>query len=522
MERLLRFALRHRLLPRLRAIERFGRDPVGAQVNVLRGLLAAAAQTEWGRRFDFTRLARERDVVGAFQDRVPLHDYDAFRADIARMRRGEADVLWPGRVCRFATSAGTTARGKHLPATDELIRANLRNGAAALLSYLAETGNTSCVRGTPISLTGRVADDPDFPGVRVGEISGLGAEYWYSRSRLRRLLIRRRNIPWEVQQIADWDQKLDAIVAHTMQRDVRVLAMVPSWGLQLFDRLIHSYNDHHQAAATTVGAIWPKVKLIIAGGVPLRAYRDVLLARIGLPGVDLVEVYGASEAPMAFQSSRADPAMMLQLDSGVFFEFVRREDAEKASPRRYTVADVEPGVDYQPVVSTCGGLWAYRIGDVLRFTRLFPHKIMVLGRTVEMLDSYGEFVRGDEAREALRHAAAQSGSPVIEFHVAPRPAGVAGRHAHQWLIEFDQPPADPQQFAAALDERLRQLNPTYDCCRREKGFGPPEVVPLGRGTFFQWLRATRGDLGAQTKIPCMSDHRDLADGVLNMLLASAH
>lgn len=514
METLLRFLLQRRLPRPLRVIDRFCRNPLGAQVRLLRRLLTDAAGTEWGRRFRFAQLAREPNVVAAYRHAVPLHRYEDFSDDIARMRRGEPNILWPGAIRRFATSAGTTSRGKYLPASDELIQANLCNGASALLSYLAETGNTACVRGLPITLTGRVADDPENPGVRVGEISGLGAEYWYTRGRLRRMLIRRRNIPWSIRQLADWDEKLDAVVDYAMSRDVRAMAMVPSWGLQLFDRLIQRYNARHGASVTTVGQIWPRLGLLVCGGVPLRAYRDVLLARIGLPRVDLVEVYGASEAPMAFQSSQADPAMMLHLDNGVYFEFVRLEDAEQANPPRVALGDVQLGVDYMPVVSTVGGLWAYALGDVLRFTQLSPPKILVRGRTTEMLDSYGEFLRGDEAREAIRHASRSSGSHAIDFHVAPRPAGGQRRHAHQWLVEFDTAPQDMAVFAEALDACLRRQNAMYDCCRREKGLGSPEVVPLVKGTFHRWLKTARREVGAQTKIPAMSDDRDMADAVL--------
>jgi hypothetical protein len=180
------------------------------------------------------------------------------------------------------------------------------------------------------------------------------------------------------------------------------------------------------------------------------------------------------------------------------------------------VADVEPEIEYVPVVTTCGGLWAYTIGDVLRFTSVFPHKILVTGRTTELLDTYGEFVRGEEAREAVRYASQCTGLAVREFHVAPRPAGDGQRHAHQWLIEFDVIPEATETFAEALDKHLQRLNPAYACCRREKGFGEPEVVALEKGSFHRWLTTAREQVSAQTKIPSMSDNRDLADGVLRL------
>jgi len=509
---LLDFMLRRRLLPALRRIDRFGADSANLQKRVLRRLLSAAAGTEWGRRFGFADLSHAADPVAAFQNRVPPQDYEGFRDAIARMRRGEPDILWPGRIRLFATSAGTTAQGKYTPVNERLIHANIRNAAAAVTSYLTETRNVQCLRGTPLSLTGCVEDDRAHPGVRVGEISGLAAEAW--QRRWWRKLLLRRNLPRDILYLTDFEEKLDRIVDYAMDRDVRIVGMVPTWGLQLFDRLLQRYNERHAVQASTVGQIWPRLQLIVAGGVPLRVYRGMLAERVGLARLAFVETYGASEAPMAFQSSQGDPALMLHLDNDVFFEFIRDEDLGRGDARRYWIADVEPGVRYVPLVTTCCGLWAYMLGDVVEFTETSPHKILVVGRTAEMLDTYGEFVRGEQVREALSEACRESAAQVVEFHVAPRPARDNCPHAHQWLVEFDRPPRDEGAFAAALDRRLQELNPMYACCRREKGFGPPEVRPLPRGAFYRWLRATGRTDRAQMKVPCMCDHRDVAEAVL--------
>jgi hypothetical protein len=498
----------------LRRIDRFCKDPVRTQASVLRRLLRTAARTEWGKRFAFADLARQEDVVGAYQERVPLQDYEAFREDILRMRRGEHDILWPGQVSRFATSAGTSAAAKNTPASDALIRANIRLVAGAILSYLAETGHVDCLRGLPVSLTGHVGEDPSNRSMLVGEISGLAAEFWHEGKRIRRSLTRHRSLPREVHRIPDWDQKLDAIADYAVGEDVRLMAAVPSWGLQLFDRLIERYNHRHGTTVDTVGEIWPNLRLILAGGVPLRAYRELLERRIGLPRVDFLEMYGASEAPLAFQSSLMDPALLLHLDNGIFFEFLRHDEFGSCTPRRHTLADVVPGTAYVPVVSTCGGLWAYQLGDIVRFTQVTPHKIVVVGRTVEMLDSYGEFVSAEQARDALNHAGAATGLKFAEFHGVFCPASQGLRHCHQWLIEFDKRPDDVSAFAESLDRRLREINPMYDSCRREKGFGRPHVVALPRGAFYEYRKTEHGKIGAQTKVPCLSDDRGFADGVL--------
>lgn len=516
MQSLIRLLLRSRVLRPLRVVAQFEKDPVGTQVRVLRGLLSKAAGTQWGRKYRFAELAELACPVQAYQERLLLRRYGDYRAEIARMRAGEPDVLWPGTVRSFATSAGTTMRGKYTPATDELIQGNLDNVAAGLLIRLDEAGDLSCLWGIPLSLTGFVLEDPEHPGVRVGEISGLGAEFWYGRKRLRRAIARRKNIPDQIRRMVSWDEKLDAIVEYTLDRDVRILAMVPIWGLQLVDRLIERYNERNSPRASTIHDIWPNLSVVISGGVPLRAYRQRLEHWIGPPAVDFVELYGASEASMAFQSSRNDPALELHLDNGTFFEFVRRGQEADPGATRVTVAEVELGVDYVPVVTTCGGLWAYVIDDVVRFTSLSPHKILVIGRTAELLDSYGESLRGEEAREAICSAASTTGLAVREFHVAPRPAGHGRPHSHQWLVEFEAGEQPDGEFAEVLDGRLQELNPAYACCRREKGFGVPEVLTLPKGSFLRWLDSTADKVSAQSKIPCLSDNRDLADGVLEL------
>ena len=514
MQALLRFLVRRRLPRRLRVVDRFLRDPVQTQAEVLRRLLARAAPTEWGRRHRFAELARQADPVAAYQQQVPLQSYASLSVEIERMRAGEADVLWPGVVRRFATSAGTTSAGKHTPVTDELLLGNLDNTAAGLLCYLAESGNLACLAGLPLSLTGYVREDPAYPGVRVGEISGHSAEHWFRHNRLRRALVRRKNLPAQIRHMADWDQKLDAIVDYAIDRDVRILGTVPSWGLQLLDRLLASYNAEHQLRLSTVGEIWPNLSLVLSGGVPLRLYRQRLEEKLGLPKIDFLEFYGASEGSIAFQSSQEDPTLLLHLDNGLFFEFLRFDDRQTSSPRRYTVADVETGFEYIPVLTTCAGLWAYQLGDTIRFTSVFPHKIVVTGRTAELLDSYGEFLRGDEIREALREACQQTGMIAGEFHVVPRPADDGRPHAHQWLIEFDTTGEPPEPFAEALDSCLQRQNPSYACCRREKGLGPPEVVAIVPGSLHRGLTTVHRQLSAQTKVPCLSDHRQLADEVL--------
>jgi len=506
---------KHRLGP-LGAVRRFSKDPVGVQTMVLRRLLASAVGTEWGRRYRFSEILRQPDIVGAYQDRVTLHKYPAFHEDHMRVLRGAENVCWPGRFRYVATTAGTTSRGRVLPATEESIRNDLRFGRAMMLSYLAETGRTAALGGAMLTLPGRIEPHAENADILIGDMTGCIADYCLRTGLMRKRLARSRVLPERIRNITDYDSKAAAIAEHMIPKDVRMMVMMPSWGLALVEKVIDRYNATHARQVRTLGEIWPRLQLVVAGGVPLTPYRKMLEERIGLPAVDFLEVYSASEASLAFQSELSDPAMLLHLDNGVFYEFVRFDEAHTAAPRRYTVADVELGVPYLVIMTTCNGLWAYHLEDVVRFTRLFPHKLVVAGRAGELLDNFGEFLFSEEVRGAMRHACRITSAVVREFHVAPRPTEANRRHAHQWLVEFDRAPEDLGALAHGLDTYLREVSSSYASTRAKHGIGPPEIVPLPPGTFGQWLKCYRSHVIGQTKVPIMSEDRTVADTVLGL------
>ena len=502
-------ALLHTTGP-LRTVDRFKRQPVRTQRDVLRDLLRRAAATEWGQRYGFADLARANDVVGAYQDRVPLHTYDDIREDAERVRGGAKDVMWPGRFEHFAVSSGTVSEGKIIPISMEMIVNDRAFSVGAGLNYVAETGNLKLLGGKHLTLPGRIEEDPNYPGTLVGEISGLLAEHapaFFSTLY--------QAVPNEISFLPNWEEKLRAIAERTVDEDIRMLVMAPTWALVLFKELIRCYNERHGAAATTVGEVWPNLQLFISGGVALRSYRALLEEQIGID-IDFIETYGASEGFFSFQNTLDDPSMLLHLDNGLFFEFVRMDEKGGENPRRYTVADVEPDVRYALYVTSCSGLWAYDVGDVVRFTQTDPPKIMVAGRTSEMIDKYGEAVFGDEARAALRAACQDTGARVTDYHVAPRVVENGGLPGHEWLIEFEQSPEDLDAFAGAIDAYLQRVNRHYQIRREAHAFEGPVVRPLPDGAFYAWLKQTRDRVSGQTKVPRMSEERTVADQVLRV------
>ena len=497
-----------RLLPPLRRIDRFRADPAGTQRRALRSLLLRAARTEFGERHGFAEMARSEVPELEFAASVPLATTESLREPVERMRRGERDVLWPGRVTSFVQSTGTTGTPKILPCTDETLRQWVTYGASVVFSHAWHRRDLGCLRGRTFSLAGAVREDPEHPGARLGEISALAADYWASRSPLRRF-VPDRDLPPSVRAQPSLDAQVDAACDFAMDRDVRMVSVAPSWALLLFERLIERHRARHGRRVETVGEIWPGLRLLICGGVPLATYRDALLERIGLPDVALVETYGASESLVALQERPDAEGMLLDLGLGTHFEFVRETELHDAVPRRVSIAGVTLGERWVPVVSTPSGLWACPIGDVVRFTSLSPHELVIEGRSAELIDSWGEKVTGEQAQRALVAA----GIVARAFHLVPRPAREGRRHAHRWLIELASAPADVEALARSLDERLSAISAPYAHCRAELGLGPPEVLALREGALGRALLRARPRATVQAKVPRTSDRADLADAV---------
>lgn len=494
----------------LQRIEAFREDPVGTQRTLLRSLLTRAASTEWGQRFRFSEIAEADDVVAAYQERVPLHTYDDIRGDVERIRAGAADVMWPGTVRNFAVSSGTVSEGKVIPISNETIESNRSFSIGAGVNYLKESLDPRFLGGTHLTLPGRVEEDPNYPGTMAGEISGILAEN--APGFFRNLF---QAVPNDITFLPSWEEKLEAVARWTVDQDVRLLVMVPTWALNLFDQVIELHNERNNDTATTVGEVWPNLQVYISGGVALRSYRDLIEEKIG-HDVDFVETYGASEGFFSFQDKLDDPSMLLHLDNGVFYEFVPFDEEDAESPSRHTIAEVESGVRYSMYVTSCSGLWSYKVGDVVRFTQTFPHKITVAGRTSEMIDKYGEAIYGDEARAALQSACEATGAHVSDYHIAPRESTNGDQPGHEWLIEFEKAPSDLDAFQRTLDEYLCDVNRHYFIRRDGDAMDGPQVSVLPEGAFYDWLKATKDDISGQTKVPRMSASRDVADGILGV------
>lgn len=482
----------------------------------LRRLLLRARATAFGRAHDFAGAARDADPWAAFRARVPLQSRETLAPWLAAARDGTPDVLWPGVMRHFAVSSGTTAAGTHLPRTPTHLRLDVRFARRAGRSVLPLV-----LRGLPsarvLSLPGQVGPDPHRPDALTGEISGLVARF---------------APPWvrAVQAVAPgtldalpWERRLERAVEIAIGQDVRALVLVPSWAPVLADLVRDAHRRATGRRIATLREAWPNLGAVVTGGVALASYRPALEAQVGGDRpVRFVETYGASEGFFAYQTGDADDAdgsMALDTDSGVVFEFVPFDRLGDPDAPRHTVETVPVGVRVVPHVSTASGLWAYAVGDVVRFTRPWPRpRLVVTGRTREVMDRHGEAVHADDAAAALEAACASRGLRPLHWHVGADASGPRPRH--RWAVALDASPSapDPAALATALDVHLRSVNRHYAIRRASAALAAPEVHLVPEAAFRAVLAARRrgagGTLGAQSKLPRVADEVALVEALV--------
>lgn len=517
----LRFVVRRLPIGPHARVRKSLKDPIGTQRRVLRTLLKRSATTEWGRDHGYADLLTlpDSELVRGYQEATPLQRYATLEPAMRRMMAGEADVLVPGKTKFCALSGGTYSAGKFIPSAPEMLQAVLDAGVAMGFEYVNRTGNVDAGLGKILPLAGRVWPHADNPDLLCGNLSGVLTRYQLDREGGKAPFW--LGMPLELLEERDWESKLAKMAEATVDLDIRYMVLIPSWGLTLFRLVIEAYNRRHNANATTLVEVWPKLRVIATAGVPLAPYRERMRAVIGSDQVSIIDHYGAADGGfMAYQTDLDDPAMLLMLDSGIFFEYVPVEEQGTESPRRLTIDQVEPGVDYVPYVTNLNGLWAYELGDVVRFTQTDPPKIVVVRRLAEMLTAQREHVFGQHVLQAVQAAERATRSRIGEYHVTYcRPAeGVMPRH--HWLVEFDSPPGDLEGFARLLDEGVAELSPSYSEMRSRRGLLEPELTPLPLGALAEGLARTGRELDMQTKVPRLSESLAISEAVLETLAKS--
>jgi hypothetical protein len=469
------------------------------QERTLLRLVRHARDTRFGRDHDFAAVRGVAD----YQARVPLRDYDTFWSGYLRAAFPFLQgVSWPGPVPYFALSSGTTSgTTKYLPVTREMLASNRKAALTTLALFLAAHPGTPLFTGRLFFLGGSTdlqdlaaqAGAPQRGPVLAGDLSGIVAR------EVSPLLRPYTFPPPDLALVPDWERKLDLLARQGAELPITMLSGVPSWLLVLFERL------RQVTGKERVSDIWPGLRLVIHGGTRFDPYRALFAKEVGNPAVCFLETYPASEGFVATEDPRHG-LLRLVPDHNLFFEFVPRDELDAPRPTRHTVADVEPGVQYAVVLTTCAGLWSYVLGDTVCFERRDPPLLRFTGRTRHYLSAFGEHLIGEEVERAVATAATATRAAVVDFHVGPVfPESPASPGRHRYLVEFAETPADLGRFAGELDAALASLNEDYRAHRLgDLTMRAPEVVPVRRGGFADWLRS-RGQLGGQHKVPRMDN-----------------
>ncbi|TLP80742.1 GH3 auxin-responsive promoter family protein [Maribacter sp. ACAM166] len=481
----------HRIAKRT---EKWVNNPIKTQEKVFRELIKSGRQTKFGNDHSLKTIINHSDFI----NKVPIRDYEDLKDYISLIVAGEKDILWPGKPVYFAKTSGTTSGAKYIPITEGSIKEQVKASRNAILNYIHETGNANFVTGKMIFLQGSpVLEEKN--GVKFGRLSGISAHY------VPNYLQKNRLPTWETNCIEDWETKVNAIVEETKGEDMTVIAGIPSWVQMYFEKLKENTNQY-------IGDLFENLELFIYGGVNYEPYRKKFESLMGRK-VASIELFPASEGFFAYQNSQKEKGMLLLLNAGIFYEFVRSDDFFSESPKRITIKDVEIGVDYVMIISTNAGLWAYNLGDTIRFISTYPFKIVVSGRIKHFISAFGEHVIAKEVEEAMLIATDLIDASISEFTVAPQitPEGEELPY-HEWFIEFEKLPKDMNSFIQQLDKALQKQNSYYYDLIVGKVLQTLKVTPIINGGFMKYMKSI-GKLGGQNKVQRLSNDRKVAEGL---------
>lgn len=487
-------------LHRLKAIARYATDAEEIQRKVLARLLREAAQTAYGRDHGFGEIRSYEE----FSRTVPVNTYEELKGFIDRMRHGERDVLWKGRVEWYAKSSGTTNdKSKFIPVSSAgLHDTHYAGGTDAVALYLHSHPESRLFDGRALILGGSHQPNYNLPGSLVGDLSAILIENINPVVNLFRVPKKR------VALLSDFEEKRDLIAREALRKNVTNLSGVPSWMMGVITRVLELSGKQYLDEA------WPNLEVFFHGGIAFTPYRELYRSLIRNPRMQYMETYNASEGFFGLQSDLADPAMLLMLDYGVFYEFIPLEEVGKEQPQVVPLWEVETNRNYAIVITTSCGLWRYQIGDTVRFTQTKPYKFVISGRTKSFINAFGEELIVDNAEQGLAEACQQTGAQVREYTAAPVFMDETGKCRHQWVIEFTKMPANVGEFATILDRTLQNVNSDYEAKRYKNITLQPLEIIVGRTDLFHDWLSSKGKLGGQYKVPRLANNRVIIEEVI--------
>mgnify|MGYP001276232240 FL=1 len=467
------------------------RNPLYAQQKTFDFLIQKAKSTDFGHDHGFNKIRDYKD----FQASVPIRDYEGHRVYVDKMLEGATSVLWPGKPLYYAKTSGTTSGAKHIPLTKDSMPTHITAARDALLNYIYETGKTDFVNGKQIFLQGSPTLKSKNTNV-IGRLSGIVAHY------VPKYLQKNRMPSWETNCIEDWEAKVDAIVRETLTENMSLIAGIPSWVQMYFEKLI-------EQTGISVGNTFPNFSLFVYGGVNYEPYRPMFEKLVGRK-IDSIELFPASEGFFAYQDQQNDKGLLLLLNNEIFYEFIKADEFGEQNQKRHTLGEVELNVNYVLILSTSAGLWAYNIGDTVRFVSLKPYRLVVTGRIKHFISAFGEHVIGKEVETAMQQACQESEVQVKEFTVAPKIDPEEGLPYHEWFIEFENPPQNTENFAHKLDRSMQEQNVYYEDLLKGSVLRTLVITTVADGGFQQYMKSI-GKLGGQNKVPRLSNDRKIVD-----------
>ncbi|MFN8309499.1 MAG: GH3 auxin-responsive promoter family protein [Chitinophagales bacterium] len=467
------------------------------QQRIFHHLIKKAKGTRFGNEHEFSGIHSHREFVHA----VPVKDYEDLKHYMEMIAEGKPGVLWPGQPLYFCKSSGTTSGTKYIPLTKESIAAQIAAARNALLHYVHETGRANFFDKKMIFLQGS-PELEKYGEIPVGRLSGIVYHH------VPAYLNKNRMPSYAVNCIEDWEQKVEAIAKETLAQDMSLISGIPPWTIMYFEKLLELSKK------STVAEVFPSFELFVYGGVNYEPYRSKIEALIGF-AIPSIETYPASEGFLAYQDSITSNGLLLNLNAGIFYEFIKADEYGKESAKRLTISEVELHVNYAVILNTNAGLWAYSIGDTVKFVSKNPYRIIVTGRIKHFISAFGEHVIAEEVEYALLQAAQKTNAPFTEFTVAPQVNPDAGLPFHEWFIEFTTPPDDLQQLAQLTDELMQQKNSYYRDLREGNILQQLQITSLPAGTFVTYMRQT-GKLGGQNKVARLTNNRQIADALTNL------
>lgn len=479
-------------------ILKWANAPIKTQEKVFQDLIRESIHTQFGKDHDFISINSHEDFV----KRVPIRDYEDLKPYIEKVVNGEENILWKGKPLYFAKTSGTTSGAKYIPITKESMPTHITAARNAILMYIAETGRSKFVDGKMIFLQGSPILK-EINGIQQGRLSGIVAHF------VPKYLQKNRMPSWKTNCIEDWEDKVEAIVDETLPEDMTVISGIPSWVQMYFEKI-------NQRTGKKVGEVFKNFNLFIFGGVNFEPYRAKFESLIGRK-VDSIELYPASEGFFAFQDKQNEKGMLLQLNSGIFYEFVKADEFFSENPQRLTIKDVEIGVNYVLIISSNAGLWAYNVGDTVQFTSTKPYRVIVSGRIKHFISAFGEHVIGKEVEQALNDALAGTNIQVSEFTVAPQINPVEGLPFHEWFIEFENDPENLNDIHLKIENSIQKQNSYYFDLIHGNVLQNLKITQVKKDGFKEYMKSI-GKFGGQNKIPRLSNDRKIADALTELKL----